>query len=104
MSLFRRFLCYCYSCGNEISSEAVICIHCGAAVKNIKSHKKTPILGFIFSFIFPIIGLILSIVEYNMAKSEGDNTSLAKAGIVISSIFCGFLVLQVIYFLSILVL
>lgn len=50
---------YCKQCGNEIPKNAVICIKCGVPIDTFK--KWILILGYIFSFILPPIGLILGI-------------------------------------------
>ena len=64
-------------------------------IKQTKSDDNNfAILGFVFAFIFPIIGLILSI----MGMKKSDNQSLAVAGFVISLIFiiiCFILILTV---------
>jgi len=44
------------------------------------------IVGLIFSFLMPLIGLILSIVARSSSKRVGINNTMAKAGIWISSI------------------
>ncbi|MFA7222823.1 MAG: zinc ribbon domain-containing protein [Bacilli bacterium] len=52
-----------------------------------KSANNYSVSGFIFSFIFPILGLIFSIVEISKSKKEGSKASgFAIAGIIISSI------------------
>lgn len=88
---------FCTNCGKEISDQAVVCINCGVATKNaaVQTDDK-PILGFILSFLFPIVGLIISIFEYKKTKEYGGDGSLAKAGIIISSIFLGFPLIGVI--------
>ena len=101
---------YCVHCGGQIADEAIVCPHCGRAVSSAQlnvqpaQNKNTNILcilGFAFAFIFTVVGLILSIVGYNQVKNTDDATgkSLAKAGIIISSVFLGLAVLIfVIYF------
>ncbi len=94
---------YCSYCGGQVADEAVVCMHCGRLVDdraNIYGQKSESLnilclLGFIFSFITGIVGLILSIIGYNQVKHTTDNTSktLAKAGIIISSIQLGLIVL-----------
>ncbi len=87
---------YCHNCGNQISDQAVICINCGVATSNSIKEQYRPIIGFILSFIIPIAGLIVSIVEYRKAKEQNGDGSLAKAGIIISSIYCGIVALYII--------
>lgn len=35
---------YCYKCGKEIDDDAVVCIHCGSATKNMKTDKDKNIV------------------------------------------------------------
>lgn len=44
------------------------------------------IVGFILSFLFPLLGLVLSIVAWKNAGKTGDKTGLAKAGIIIGTV------------------
>lgn len=74
---------FCQSCGQEISDSAVICIHCGASVYPKKQQNEKPILGFILSFFLPLVGLIVSSVEYKKAKKSGGEPTYAFAGIII---------------------
>jgi uncharacterized membrane protein YvbJ len=91
---------YCSHCGKELLDEAVVCPNCGCPVENYQQQNQTynqqtyqsysglSIVGLIFSFISPLIGLILSIVANNIAKNEFDQKSagLAKTGIIISAV------------------
>lgn len=62
---------FCTSCGQEISNEAVVCIHCGVATPKAMQSQYKPIIGFILSIIFPlVVGLIVSIIEYKKAKKS----------------------------------
>ncbi len=45
------------------------------------------LLGFIFAFIFPIAGLVLSIIGLNRTRSGGRGHGLALAGLIISIVF-----------------
>ena len=95
---------YCVYCGEQIADESVFCVHCGKMVgptpltqqpvKN-KSLNVVCLLGFIFSFISTIVGLILSIIGFCQVKNADDKTGkgLALAGIIISSVMIGFVVL-----------
>ena len=99
---------YCRICGKEIKDEAVVCPHCGCAVKeepiknyeeeydNEKSDKINimSLVGFILSLIslflalwgtVAIVGLILSIIGLVQCNQNGERLKgLASAGIIIS--------------------
>lgn len=77
---------FCESCGKEISESAAICIHCGAQVKGKLQPEYKPIVGFILSFFFNIIGFIVSLVEYRKAKEVGGVTTFALAGMIIGAV------------------
>lgn len=53
---------------------------------NIQKKERNiyAILGFIFSFIFSLVGLILSFVGLNKSKTTGNGRGLSVAGIIIS--------------------
>jgi uncharacterized membrane protein YvbJ len=99
---------YCSHCGKELLDEAVVCPYCGCAVEYHapanqanqynQSYSGLSILGVIFAFISAFVGLIISIVAYNSAKSVGDfkSQSLAKTGIILSAVFMAASVLIVI--------
>ncbi|MDE7087804.1 MAG: hypothetical protein K2O67_06395, partial [Clostridia bacterium] len=57
------------------------------------------ILGFVFAFLSPLVGLILSIVAYNESKRtfSQKSMSLSKAGIIVSAVLMGLFVF--IYFM-----
>lgn len=81
----------CSECKKEKSDTANVCPHCGYYEANNKTNALA-IAGFISSFFFHILGLILSIVgliQINSSKEQGKG--LAIAGIIISavSIFLG---------------
>lgn len=80
---------FCKNCGKEIDDRAVVCPNCGVQVGTVApAENKTNVLaivGFIFAFIMPIVGLICSIIGRNKAPECGGNgKGLATAGIVIS--------------------
>ncbi|GII98890.1 hypothetical protein Slu03_12680 [Sediminihabitans luteus] len=56
----------------------------GAPEKN--PGKTLGIVGFVFSFLFALVGLILSIVALNKSRAAGYSNGLAVAGIVISAV------------------
>ena len=108
---------FCKNCGNALSDEAVVCPHCGIQVGELKSYanmntvqqpnnnvaKKDntiAIVGFIMSFFIPLAGLICSIIGYKNAKKFGsDHRGLALAGIIISAITIGVVVIYLIVLL-----
>ncbi|MDB5304877.1 MAG: antifreeze protein [Phycisphaerales bacterium] len=53
-----------------------------------QSQQTLAIVGFVFSIVFPIVGLILSIIALNGMKNSGNNEGkgFATAGLVISLI------------------
>ena len=87
---------YCSKCGAELLDEAVMCPHCGAQVEmESKTDKKgakygqpkntMALVGFIFSFFIPLVGLILGIMGLVKAKDYNDDKKgLAIAAIIIS--------------------
>lgn len=115
---------YCKDCGSEIPDDALFCPSCGRNVQNDgqqqnnagntysqygNNYTRTPVypadkysilstLGFVFSFLEPLVGLILSIIAYNQAKTECSPKSqnFAKAGIIVSSVFLGIAVFTVV--------
>ncbi|MDE7084798.1 MAG: zinc ribbon domain-containing protein [Clostridia bacterium] len=94
---------FCKNCGREISDNAVVCPNCGVQVKamsNSSNGENTiAIVGFVFSFLIALVGLICSIMGYKKAVNEGaPYKGLALAGIIISiiSMVFGF-ILTIIY-------
>ncbi len=97
---------FCKHCGKEINDNAVICPGCGIATDNyyktsnpVPAQKNTmALLGFILSFFMPLVGLILSIIGYQNAKKPeflGDGKSMSVAGIIISAIYMGIILIYV---------
>ena len=68
---------FCPKCGKEIADDAVVCIGCGRTIQlSAKSEKesekpwgtgKMVLLG-IFSFLFPVIGIVGGI--YGLVRTE----------------------------------
>ncbi len=89
---------YCKNCGNQIDDNAAVCIHCGCATENQQTLQPVQqttgnesntiaIVGFVFAFLFPLVGLICSIIGLKKSKELGGaQKGLAVAGIVISAI------------------
>ncbi len=89
---------YCSKCGAEIDNDAQICPICGNSTDNVETeHAENTnytyqpkfnalcIVGFVFSFFIPIVGLICSIIGLKKAKTNFERgQGLAIAGIVIS--------------------
>ncbi len=114
---------YCRSCGCEIPEDALFCPSCGCNVQNEGAFGQTTagqdaeytyngapysdgdkysvmsILGFIFAFIFPVVGLILSIIAYNETKTvfSPKSRNFSKAGIIVSAVILGCEALCVIF-------
>lgn len=79
---------YCQKCGNEINDMAVICPNCGCSTENeipkpqpeqsvtnadsvVNGEKSTlATAALVFSFLMPIVGLILGIVGAVKYKTE----------------------------------
>ena len=88
---------FCTNCGTNILDEAVVCPHCGAATKNyssslvVKMEKKSnpmAVAGFVFAFIFALLGLIFGCIGLCRSKRiDGEGQSLSIAAIVISSLW-----------------
>ena len=67
---------FCYTCGNEIHENAVVCPNCGCAIVGAPAVNDTPSMGLnILSLLIPIAGLILFCVNIGnkpvSAKSYG---------------------------------
>ena len=75
---------FCSKCGKEIDDEAVVCVHCGCAVnsKPATGVGDAPDTGYaILGFFFPIVGLILYLVNKDTyplkAKSAGKGALIS---------------------------
>ncbi|MDE5943150.1 MAG: hypothetical protein K2H30_02965 [Clostridia bacterium] len=101
---------YCKNCGRELSDEAILCTGCGCATDEFNANQAVSqqngeistmaLLGFIFSFLSSLVGLILSCIAYKTAVRENDEKSktYSKAGIIISSVLMGLgVVIGIIY-------
>ena len=81
---------YCKNCGSQIDDKAVVCPHCGVAVRGggqTESGNTLAIAGFVLSFFIAIAGLICSIMGYRKCKNEGaPYKGFAIAGIIISAV------------------
>jgi len=84
----------CPYCGSSLNNGETFCTHCGNNVMMNQQPMYAPqpsngmaITGFILSFIFPILGLIFSIIGLSKAKQlNNSGKGLAIAGTIISAI------------------
>ena len=99
---------YCKNCGSQIDDNAVVCPHCGVATSRMRvsdnygdRSNTIAIVGFVFSFLIAIVGLVCSVIGYKAAKNEGkDHGGLALAGIIISALSIGLTLLLFIIIFS----
>lgn len=81
---------FCPKCGKDIRDDSVVCPYCGTQVGMPVQQQPTrsntvAIVGFVFAFLIPLVGLICSIIGVNNAKNcGGSGKGLAIAGIIIS--------------------
>lgn len=90
---------YCPYCGAEIQNDAQSCPNCGKNVttspfdeqlnptqnNNVGKINTMCIVGFVLSFLMPLLGLIFSIIGLIRSKRNGERGfGLAIAGIAIS--------------------
>ena len=91
---------YCTNCHKLMDADATFCVECGNANKGeykddgVKSpyefnHDREmmlPLMGFIFSFIIPLPGLVLSIIGLVYStKHDNKGKKYAIAGIIIAA-------------------
>lgn len=102
---------YCSNCGNKIEDGASYCSNCGADLSTL--HYNDPVsapvpkkmnglcvAGFICSFVFLVLGLVLSIIGLKDVKDKNeDGKEFAVAGIIISvgKLVFGLLILFIIW-------
>jgi preprotein translocase subunit SecG len=115
---------YCGNCGNKVEDGTKFCPFCGSKLTSAGSsgnvdfetthysestrqnasdgsQKTLAIVGIILAFLFPLIGLIVSIVARSNARQAGDQSSahLAKIGIILGAVMIGIsLVVPIIIF------
>ncbi len=114
---------YCKNCGKELPDGAKFCRECGAAQseaytnRNASGFQAPPyvmpvyvkkeynilaILGLVFSFLVCIAGLVLSILGYRKAdEMGGEGKGLALAGIIVSAVSIGLVVLTLVIYLPV---
>ncbi len=99
---------YCVHCGKQLTDDAIYCTECGArqdgsyngytqnqnACNSGDKYSVLSIVGFVFSFLDPIIGLIISIIALKEARTAGSKKSenFARYGVIISAIYGGLLI------------
>lgn len=87
---------YCSHCGERMEDGRAVCPRCGASVTASPTPDRKEedpvnalcVAGFVCSFFFAVVGLVLSIIGYNQTKGGNNSTNkgLSVAGIVISAI------------------
>lgn len=114
---------FCKNCGAQLNDGTAFCTKCGAATtaqassvnsqpqpvyaaqqpssqpqQQVRQGGENPlaIIGFIFSFLFAIVGLICSILGYQKSKTGAPYGGLALAGIILSSIWIGLVFILII--------
>lgn len=89
---------YCAHCGTAVSDDAEYCYNCGSKIEksgapaqNQKEdiYSVLSIIGLVFVFVFPLVGLIISLIAYNNAKTEGSKKSmeLSRIGYILAIVF-----------------
>ena len=85
----------CPNCGSEISDLAVVCPNCGASVgggtgySNETGEEKANIGFIVLAVLFPIVGIILGIVENSKGNKKVGKTYIITA--IISWVVFGLL-------------
>ena len=89
---------YCSYCGKEVNTEAVVCIHCGCAIKKADSQPsqnyckdKADTALIVLCVLFPIIGLILWAVNHQ--DSPKAAAAYGKASLIAISVELGLAIL-----------
>ena len=86
---------YCPNCGSENKLNSKFCPDCGKEYEPEikKDDDRQPVnemaaTGLLFAFLFPLLGLIFSLVGLERSKTmNGDRRGEAIAGIIISIVF-----------------
>lgn len=62
---------YCPNCGNQVNDNAVVCVHCGAAVGNNYNYSYNPEhqtsktgIGVLLALVLGLIGLVIGLLLY----------------------------------------
>ena len=72
---------FCANCGSQIDVNAEVCPSCGVSVAKKKSYTLTIVLGYIFSVLGGLIGLILAI--YNVTRDDESAKLHGKIQLII---------------------
>ena len=81
---------FCKKCGQEIADDAVVCVRCGCAVKDLPAEEEKSqgngmaIAGFVCSFFVPLLGWIfggIGLARANKRKGKGKGLSIAALAI-----------------------
>lgn len=75
-----------YETGNQPAAPETPSYGSAPAIQPTGKTNTFTIVSFILAIFFPLLGLILSIVAFKQTKATGDNSGLAKAGIVVGAI------------------
>ena len=120
---------FCRYCGKELNDKAVVCPNCGILTHGEEGfskakapeqpkaqpqpaaqpvpHEKTNVLaivGFILCFFVSLAGLICSAIALKQLKTSGESgKGLALAGVIISSISIGIVIILALFYTYILV-
>jgi len=91
----------CNKCNTLVKDDELLCPNCGYNMLNdyisINNKNRCAIIGFILSFLFPPMGLILSIIGLCKVKKYQHGKGFAIAGIVISIIMIVLIILMLIF-------
>lgn len=94
---------YCKKCGQEVNDEAVVCVHCGCAIKEDKTseemNKEKTGIGVLMGLFLGIIGLIIGIVIYPQ-DTIARKTFLKGWGIAFGISMCVLVVIYIIVYVS----
>ena len=89
---------FCPFCGEELVDNAKFCKNCGKNVESYgKSHTLATVLGFIFSILIPLIGIIIGIYLY----TRKDSPKAKRYGLLV--IVLGVVVWIISFFLGLLI-
>ena len=86
---------YCQKCGNQVMDEAIICPACGCAVaaeayQMKRAATETPGLAtcaVAFSFLSPIVGIILGIIGLSKYTTETYRRKCSSAIVIAIGVF-----------------